>query len=294
MDHGEKKRLERLLDDLAELDDMGFKPFGFGIITSSTSVRLPQPNGWKFLVCWLEDENSTEAGGPRGRTTWLDAFPDGSSCVRWWGDRRGVAAFQKWASRASNIIRRFSGGLPDMNVYPGHYGTVAEFVRFARMEADLARLVECHMLADLNLSPKEDRALIHKSLLPHDPLPVFSLQEVKDRVVPFSAKILKKLLGRPSGEPRLAVDVADSTITLDGKTCWADIVYVAILDELLKANGRPITRAELQQNPILQSFERLDRQIAYIRKGTRGFPFRIPIQTAKKRRGYLLPSDYLA
>jgi hypothetical protein len=105
-----------------------------------------------------------------------------------------------------------------------------------------------------------------------------------------------RLLGEPLRQSRLSVDVPTKTVTLDGKTYgFDDPVPVVILHELVKANGRPITRAWLRQHPVLKDEERLDWKIADIRTGKHGVPFCIPIQTAEKESpGYLLPPDYLA
>jgi hypothetical protein len=295
-----KTRLVRLADDLADLSDMGFKPFGFGIITASPPVRLRQPNGWKFLEFWLE--RLLESGEPLRAQPLprFDPFPDGSACVRWWGDVNGVKAYQKWAGRALKLLRKHPDWPANVEAEPGYYGMLAALVRFAERDADLSRFVQSRRLVDLNSLPRADRMLLSKALLHLDPLPVFSVEEVSDSATWFTDKILKKLLGKQIREPRLSANLSDNTITLDRKTYALDPVYVLILHELQEANGKPITRSQMQQKqPTLALEERLDRKINDLRwhgkQARRVLPFPIPILTAEKQNeGYYLPSDYLA
>jgi hypothetical protein len=91
-----KRRLERLHDDLAELIDMPRKPCGFGLFTSpeGAGVKLPQPSGWKFLEGRVGLTRKDEDYIRLEPSPWLDPFPSGTACVRWWGDVDRAEAFQ--------------------------------------------------------------------------------------------------------------------------------------------------------------------------------------------------------
>jgi hypothetical protein len=300
MKDDQKRRLWRLRDDLADLADADFRPFGFGIVRASPAVRIPMPNGWNFLTFWLEGLlDSNEIIRPRPHP-WFDPFPNGSACVRWWGDAKGITAFQKWAERASNLLRKDPDWPPSVEIEPGYHGMIAAFVTFAKQDSELSPFVESRKLVDLNSLPRGEKTLISKTLLHRDPLPTFSVEEVKDWATRFSANLLRKLLGAPIREPRLSVDVRKSTVTLDGKTYGVDLVYVLIVHELLKANGTPITRTHMKQNqPDLALDTHLERRINDLRKprmkSRKVLPFQLPILTAEPRtKGYYLPSDYLA
>lgn len=95
-----KRRLERLQDDLAGLWEAGFGSFGFGIVTASTPVRLPYPNGWKWLEFWLEGLLGADVPASPRCCLPYDSLPDGSACVRWWGEVRGDRRVSEmgWAS----------------------------------------------------------------------------------------------------------------------------------------------------------------------------------------------------
>ncbi len=143
----------------------------------------------------------------------------------------------------------------------------------------------------------------HCSLRDYEPLPTFFIDQVNGWATSFTLKVVNKVLGTPGRGPRLSVDVDQTTVTLDGTRYDADVVYVLILLELLKAKGFPITRSAMQTNQATLKLEaRLDRKIKDIREG-KGLRFRIPIRSSKEKglkpeekkgEGYWLPSEYLA
>lgn len=290
----DKRRLQRLNDDLVDIRDSGRVPFGFGIVISSTSIRLPHPMSWQFLERQVVQSRGKDEPIPFEPNPWFDPFPDGSACIRWWGDEDGVKEFKDWAKRASNVIRKHPEWLSEGDIARGYHWILSAFVRFAKKDADLKRLVKTRQILDSKTVVMACRSQMPSSLWLREPLPIFFLEEV-GFATRFGSKVAEKLLGAPAKGPRLSVNVEKNEVMLDGTTYGADIVYVLILHELLNAKGLPITRSRMQtMHKILNEEARLDRKIADIRNGQHGLPFCIPIKTAeKKSEGYFLPVEYL-
>ncbi len=146
-----RNRMERLCEDLAELIDMPRSPCGFGIVTSSdgTGVRLPDPSGWQFIECRVPSTRKGDGYVRLEPRPWLDPFPCGTACVRWWGDVERAEAFQEWAGRVSPTLRKHVQLPEGVEVEPGYHGTLRAFVRMAQGRGELCEYVNSGTLLDM-------------------------------------------------------------------------------------------------------------------------------------------------
>ncbi len=126
------------------------------------------------------------------------------------------------------------------------------------------------------------------SLRDSDPPPVFTFDDVWGRADNFAHRVITVLLGGLPHRPRLVVDVEAKSVTLDGKTCWPGDVYVRILHELVKAQGRVVSRTDMQMaDSILELQNRLDRDIVKLERD-------LKIGIIHFKKGYSLPEEYWA
>lgn len=285
-----RKRLERLCDELAELIDMLGQPCGFGIVScpDGAGVRLPHPSGWGFV----EDRvPSTRKGDGVVRVEprpWLDPFPSGTACLRWWGDVKRAEAVREWAGRASATLLKHVTLPEGVDAEPGYHGALRTFVRAARVRGDLSQHVSSTPLLDVSALPVAGRKSLPRSLQALDPPPVFTFDDVRGRADRFAHRVVTALLGEVPHRPRLVVDVEAKSVTLDGKTCWPGDVYVRILHELVKARGGLVSRTDMRKaDHVLREQSRIDRDIKKLKS-----VLKIDVHSSPK--GYSLPEGYLA
>lgn len=127
-----------------------------------------------------------------------------------------------------------------------------------------------------------------------DPPPVFTVQDVHFFGLHCASKVLAHLLGEPSKAPRFVVDFNKRQVTLDGITYQPDVVYVALLDLLAKANGLPMTRNMLRQaHPLLHDEERIERVVTKLQKEYPDIGD-IVKRSQNKPSGFWIPAEYLA
>ncbi len=281
-----KRQLERLSDDLADLIELSSPHCGLGlfVLREPVGVLIP-PSGWAFL-----DERLDEARRARGSIRmepdpWLDPFPDGTACIRWWGAADEAKAFQKWTVRASAFFRSYVPLPAGIAMPPGYHGAIRTFIQLAKTNASLFPRLETRTILDVKaLSPAKRRLLppIVQSIVPP---PVFTYDDGfhREKVAQLTLRILTDEATRP---PRLEVDVEAGTITIDGKTHREDEVWVHILHLLISANGRPILRREMRKDPVLEPYDSLNLQIKRMEK-------KLGINIESSNKGYWLPEEYL-
>jgi hypothetical protein len=142
------------------------------------------------------------------------------------------------------------------------------------------------MILDVGTVPASGRRSLPQSVQRLDLPPVFTFDDVRGSVDRFAQRVLGTLVGESLRKPRLVVNVEDKSVTLDGETCYPGDVFVRILNELVKAGGRWVSRREMQSDPILKLQSRLDRDIKSLKS-----KLRIGIRSSRK--GFSLPTEYL-
>lgn len=282
-----KKRLERLRDDLIELRDADLPPCGFGLITlkGEPGIRLLHHSAWQFLERWVECSRESDDCIRFELNPYHDPDSVGQSCLRWWGNRDRIAKFQQWAASASVVLRKAPDVDPNIEVGPGYHGVMPALVTLAKsMSSPFVR--HSLLLSTSTISPTSRKSLplLLRSL--ESPLE-FAFDDVSTWAERFALEIFEKVFQEPSTQPRLVVDLNDKSITLNGQTRWPGDVFVHILHELLRAQGRSVSRSEMRKNPVLAPEERLDRVIDSLRK-------KMNIDIVSSRKGYALPTKYLA
>ncbi len=114
MDARTKQRLERLRDDLAEIDE-SCGNFGFGIISSTPETPLVYPQLWRFLeppITFRMKETGKEVFTAKPEPYFFDPFDDGRRCVFWCGNAKGVETFKDWLNRLGAFLANQEGLLP--------------------------------------------------------------------------------------------------------------------------------------------------------------------------------------
>ena len=88
------------------------------------------------------------------------------------------------------------------------------------------------------------------------------------------------------------MDIKKEQVKLDGAIYHVDWPYILVLDALVQARGRPVTRRQMKElHPELKEYGRLDRVIHKITK--RECP-EIGGLIESGENGYSLPPDLLA
>ncbi|MBN9519340.1 hypothetical protein J0H58_12595 [bacterium] len=281
--------MERLKEELIELRDADLGPCGFGLLTilGDSGVRLPHPAGWQFLEQRVDFD--TQDGIIRLRPDpWFDPAPGGGSCVRWWGNVERVRRFRDWSDRASVVCRKDRTVGIGSDVGPGYHGLLPSLVRFAKATPDLSKSVQTKVVFDTGTVPAARQARLPSGLRSLETAAVFSFDAVQSWAERFAERVIDRLLRGPRRGPRLVVDIDAPSVTLDGKTQYPGEVVVNILHELVEAGGRTISSGDMRKNRFLKEQQRLDRDIAGIRR-----KLKIDIISVPKK-GYFLPDEYLA
>jgi len=296
-----EKRMGRLRDELADIRQ-DYKRLSFTIVTCSSQI----PIGWtvqeeQFLCSVLSnfDPGILTLRNSNDRTV-FDPLPDRKACIVWHyqiDDASGVERLTKWGENCSRFFEcnpDFAGRF-HYDTSKGGFGSVLlAFSEFARVTPKLSRLVAEPVVLDL---AEKEMLRIPLSLQRVTPLPSFSILgfDRLDRLDPsFLLEVIDHVLGKRSG-PRLTVDVANNTATLDGVTYHIDWQHVLILDALVQANGNPVTRSRMQQiHPRLVEFDHLERQIKDLKRDDKCPPIGKLIESARGRSaGYWIPREYL-
>jgi hypothetical protein len=287
-----RRRLKRLLEDMIELRDTGRQHCGFGLLrlVPLSDFRLPLGLQWALLEEAV-DLNRWDGNLILRPDPWFDASPTGRMCVRWWGDRERAERLVKWAERALVVFTNERGIDVDVGSIPEptHYCLLAGLIDFAKREPALADYIRSETVLDTSAAPSTRQVMMpgaFRSLT--SPVRVV-YDQICGWAEVFALKVVR-LLGRGlSVWPRLAVDVKAGSIKINGRVDHPDVVFVHILHQLLRANGRPMSRRDMQErSKILAHEERLDRKIAIIRQR-----MKINIKTVRGK-GYVLSEEYFA
>lgn len=288
MDAATKYRLRRLLDELAEIEDRREALFGFGVFTPPEDGHFRC--GWGRLDDARVRRHKSQKLIPLQPAPWLDPSPGNSCCIRWWGHRGGIAAFQSWVVRLGALLSRDQPA-PTVSVVED---SVIPGLRIASAAEDTPRTFtgspHYHdAILDMVRAAADSRGLkVAVTELSPDGGDFYDVQQWGLRFVrAFGLHVLGL------GQCRLQINVERNEVTFDGHTFFPDLTWVRVLTLLAEAQGNPLTRRALKAQdeiryptlPVLRDEERLDRLIGRIKqKG-------IPVLTSKL--GYSLPPDCL-
>lgn len=297
--------LQRLCDDLDEAL-VRSNSFGFGLIVTEPAVSVATGSVWNSVARLIPSKTEGGALILETGSIILDPFPDGTGCIRWFGDANGIAAFQEWAGRAGRI-------LSDLEIIPEH--TTTKEVpndRFGRklvigdpllaggkpyrmleqlalaLKQECPEFVEQIMLDSAQLGSAEQQRKIGVPIMEGKPV-TFSFL----RLPPLQQRAISsfKKLCRLRGEPRLAVDVKNLTVTLDGLTYPLDHEHVLVLESIISGGGNPVSRKTMQdRHASLALNDRLDRKIDDLKQRC---PEVYELIARIPRKGYSISKAYL-
>ena len=119
MDKADRRRLERLRDDLDEMLEGDARAIGYGVITPSFR---PEKNIGRSTWEWLAKRAELRGKNQPLRLRpdpWIDPAPNGQYCLLWWGNTDGIQEHSpgftspRWAiSPGSTQPERLKGQSP--------------------------------------------------------------------------------------------------------------------------------------------------------------------------------------
>jgi hypothetical protein len=299
------RTLYRLCDELEDTLAK-VKSFGFGIISTEPCTAIASRTTWETVASLIP--STTEGGaiilevGPK----WLEPFPDGTGCVRWFGHADGVAAFAKWSDRAGDV-------LTDLGVLPNHSTTksvarsrkrllIGDHLRTGgksfRLLRELAlatkraypEVVQTTLLDQSGLGSAKQRAQLGIPCRGRKPINFDFV-----RLPPLGETTIAgfRSLCRLRGEPRLTVDVKDNSIVFDGRRHALEQDSILIIDCLVKAGGSFTSRSDWRkEHPNISAQSHLERILK--RELKRQCPQLLPFfLTDEKKRGYYFSKEIL-
>lgn len=280
-----RKRLQRLRDKLEDMEGK-WEPFGFGILR-------PSPAATVSLAMWELAEDACKPHfdhcderlhRPR---RWLDITPDGTYCIQWWGDEKGVEAFKKWAEDVQVTFRQSPMAAPELfvpSVRPvpsasayvfgpspwkppsGYYWTLNALAKFAIHNPHITRTKEKVVLntadtkgpVDVHVIPTRRRSLRDDGHQEDQPVTI-SYLEIETDAVTLGLRSLDQLI--TNDIPSLHVDVENDVIYVKGIPVAVDRLQAQAVEVLVTANGAWVTAKEIIKKLKLDEDERIDRTI---------------------------------
>ena len=308
-----KKRLERLLQDLQEIEEAAAGSKQSSVITcdvilSTLESPLRDPYAWKWIAFLLQEIRSQD--NPEvGRTVVdnhfeVEPFINKNGCFRWSGNPVVWEKIKEWIIRLSGFFGSYPEVVPNSVPVYGLEGGLQALCDIATTVPELSPYIKRRCILDLAVQPKPDvlptktrPGYVEKREMPKlfemiHPKPSFRSLEIEGSVARFAKMVLNHLLGKPLREPPVVVDLENSEVVIHGKIYAVDASVAHIIDQLLKGNGNPISRSTMQKNSnILKVENRIDRIIKDMRE-QQLLP--IDIKTDESRRGYYLSEEWLA
>jgi hypothetical protein len=219
------ERLSEQANKIASLSAQVYGPFGLGLMTATTPIR--PDSFWSFIA--------KRARAANGRT-WPEVINE-THCIRWWGSRRAIEEYKRWADEAY-VLARPSSELAGNAKSKGY----AAFV--AASFSVLPSLTREEMILDASCLDEGDPAqlLIYPDIEP----PVLSIQEPVGEIMSFSVEALRKMVETEIA-PKLQVDVPNQLVTFKGIAHRLDDKYVLILACLCEAKGHKVSRRAMQE-----------------------------------------------
>ena len=287
-----RKRLDRLLQQLKEIDEASSGRLQCAVISSTLSSPIHDQSVWQWVARFVREPR------PREANIVLDPQPlsvqpseDGKACVRWCGDPEKREAFKQWVVRLSGLFKSHPELVPDLEPRYGVEGGLEAICAIASAGTHYPDLVKKRRILDL----ARKRILIPKPpkrLTKIDVKPSFDVIEIDDLAPRFSLKVFSRLLGKPIDSPlRVEFDGSagsqDAIIVVNGERFFVDRECGLVVEQLLSANGTPLSQPRMIQNdPALKGIGRVKRLFGKKRN-------RLPFKLGSDRRGFWLPPSLL-
>ena len=205
-----KKRLERLMQDLQEIQESSPLTITCAVITSTAESPLRTQATWQWVAQFLrasrpDDDNIVLDPKP----IVVESFTDGKGCVRWCGLGSKRDAFKEWVTRLSGFFESNPELIPNAEPRYGIEGGLQALCAIADPVPELSTLIKRRrilQLAGLRTLPPKTPIQIQKM----KPRPSFDVMEIDATVPLFSLAVLNHLLGRPTRLSRIEVQIDKS------------------------------------------------------------------------------------
>lgn len=287
-----KKRLERLLQDLQEIQEASPKPVMCAVNSSTVDSPLRAQAIWQWVAEFVrasrhEDDSIVLDPKPVA----VEPSDGGKGCVRWCGLESKRDAFKEWVTRISGFFESNPELVPNAEPQYGIEGGLQALCAVAATVPELSRRVKRRTILRLSgkrtLSPKTPPQLQKMK-----PRPSFDVTEIDEPVTVFAVAVLNHLLGKPIGRLRIEVQIDESpkaqyaNVIVDGIAYLVDKEFALIVRELSKTEA-PISQPTMVKKfPILDGLGRFRR---IFNKQRNKVPFEIKADT----RGFFLPPEWL-
>lgn len=287
-----RKRLERLIQDLQEIQESSPLKITCAVVTSTAESPLRTQATWQWVAQFLrasrpDDDNIVLDPKP----IVVEPFTDGKGCVRWCGLGSKRDAFKDWVTRLSGFFESNPELIPNAEPRYGIEGGLQALCAIAASVPDLSTLVKRRPILQLTgqrILPPKTPPQIQKM----KPRPSFDVMEIDAPVTYFSLAVLNHLLGKPTRRSRIEVQIDESpkaqyaNVIVDGISHLVDIEFALIVSELTKAEA-PISQPTMVKKfPILDGLGRFRRIFDKQRN-------KVPFEIKGDTRGFFLPSEWL-
>ena len=280
------------------------------IISSVPQTGILDTEIWEFLAGQVSAARPDDSPiAFEVKPVWLEPFPDRTRCVRWSGNVTQAAALKEWLTALSRFDYELGNSAVESDERSWHEEKQLAVLLPSPSDRTVSYFDGLLVLRDLMFKDGDLRSFVAEQKFSiseqqlkrespvsfHDLLttvPSICFVEIRFDVpiTKVATTVLEKLYATKIG-PRLRANLKNSTVTLDGQVYPLDPVYAAIVDQLIRAGGNPITRSSMRKNSqTLAPEERLDRTIGYLRRDCKEVGQLIQ---PEGRMGYLIPRDYL-
>ncbi len=288
-----KKRLERLTQDLQEIQESSPLKITCAVITSTVDSPLRAQAAWQWVAEFVRasrHEDDPIVLDPKPVV--VEPFTDGKGCVRWCGLGSKRDAFKEWVVRLSGFFDSNPELVPNAEPRYGIEGGLQALCSIADPVPELSTLIKRRRILQLarrRTLPPKTPIQIQKMM----PRPSFDVMEIDATVPHFSLAVLNHLLGRPTRLSRIEVQIDKSSkaqyanVIVDGKPHLVDQEFALIVEQLLKANGIPVSQPTMVENcPDLAGLGRFSR--IFVKKRNK-----VPFEIESNTKGFFLPPEWL-
>ena len=314
-----KKRLERLLQDLQEIEEQaaGSKvpsEIRCDVILSTLESPLPDPSAWKWIADLLQEIRSKD--NPEVAKTVVDyqftiePFINKKGCFRWRGNPRVWEEIKEWIARLSGFFGSNSEFFSISEIEYGVLGGLQAIGSIATTVPELSPYIKCRCILDLAVQLKPDvlpkkarsifREMPEERKMPKlfeqiEPKPSFHSLEFSESIPVIAKKVLNHLLGKPIRKPPIRVEFDESpihpyaTVFVNEKPYTVEKVFALIVEQLVRANGNPISQRTITNNcPDLKK-----RELGRFRRIFDRTQNKVPFEIENDNNGFYLETEWL-
>lgn len=279
------------------------------IISSVPQTAILDTEIWEFLAGQVMATRPDDAPITfEVKPIWLEPFPDGTRCVRWSGNVTQASLLKEWLTALSRFDYELGSSADESDERSWHEEQQLAVLSPNSSDRTVSYFDGLLVLSDMVTEDDDLFTLVSERSVfdfakqgQSAPIPLDKLKAVAPSirfdvtrflspVIRIATTVLEKLYAKNVG-PRLRANLKNSTVTFDGQVYPLDPVYVAIIDQLIRAGGNLISRSSMRKNSKkLAPFERLDRKIDALQKDCKEIGRLIQ---REGRQGCFIPSEYL-